>query len=338
MGAHRSRHGTTGGLRHVSEILAQVTSGSGGTAALQSQRSVFAVAAAATVGAGTAAAAATGTFPAIQAPDLPGLTDTHAVHQIVQPVAPANPAGHVAAGQAATPAPSVTPASFSAISAPAALPANTGSASGGTVMATDLHQTDAQQIASLSHAVSMAKPVTQSAPAAAQSVGGGGGGGSVAAANPLGSLGKAVGGLVGGAVSTALQLPSSLNGVAITGGQAGSPVAAMALRKAVTKKGLPYIWGGTGPNGFDCSGLIQWAYKQLGIKLPRTSSAQSQVGVPVSKSQLKPGDLVFFYSPVSHVGIYIGNNKIFNASESGEPLKVSDMSHMPFHSARRIVS
>jgi peptidoglycan DL-endopeptidase CwlO len=100
--------------------------------------------------------------------------------------------------------------------------------------------------------------------------------------------------------------------------------------------GVPYVWGAVGPNAFDCSGLVQWAYKQLGIRLPRTAAAQSQVGTPVSRNDLRPGDLVFFYSPVSHVGIYVGNNKILNASESGQPVKISNMANMPFHNARRI--
>jgi peptidoglycan DL-endopeptidase CwlO len=321
MGAHRSRHSMdSGGLRPVSEILAQVTAGAGGTAALQSQRSVFAMAAAAAVGAGTAAAAATGSFPVIQAPDLPGFSDTQSFQQVMEPAAVDTPAAATMAAPASHTSPATTPASFDS---PAMGSAH--SAPGGTVMAQDLHQTDAQQIAALSHAVSMTKAASQTAPASAP-----GGGGAMQAKSASGA-----GGLLGGALS-ALSLPSSLGGVPIAGGDAGSAVAASALRKAVTKKGLPYIWGGTGPNGFDCSGLVQWAYKQMGISLPRTANAQSQVGTPVSKSQLRPGDLVFFYSPVSHVGIYNGNNKIFNASESGEPLKVSDMSHMPFHNARRV--
>ena len=201
---------------------------------------------------------------------------------------------------------------------------------GGTVMAQDLHQSDASQIAALSRAVSMTAPAASTAPASASSFSGGG---AVPASLPVAKSGG--GGLLGGAVS-ALNLPSSLNGVPLSGG-AGSVTEAMALRKAVTKKGLPYVWGATGPNSFDCSGLVQWAFKQLGVNLPRTSAAQSHFGTPVSRSQLRPGDLVFFYHPVSHVGIYIGNNKIFNAFNSGQPLKVSDMTHMPFNSARRVI-
>ena len=78
------------------------------------------------------------------------------------------------------------------------------------------------------------------------------------------------------------------------------------------------------------------AFKKAGVSLPRTSAAQSKVGTPVRRDQLKPGDLVFFYSPVSHVGIYVGDGKIVHASTSGEPVKISDMGRRPFHNARRV--
>jgi cell wall-associated NlpC family hydrolase len=116
----------------------------------------------------------------------------------------------------------------------------------------------------------------------------------------------------------------------------GSSVAARALALAKGKVGAPYVWGAAGPSAFDCSGLIVWAYKQLGVSLPHSSATLSTMGTPVSKAALQPGDLVFFYSPVSHVGIYMGNGKILHASESGEPVKISDISSFPFHNARRI--
>lgn len=109
-----------------------------------------------------------------------------------------------------------------------------------------------------------------------------------------------------------------------------------ALTNALGKLGKPYRWGAVGPNSFDCSGLVKYAFDRVGRKLPRTSRAQAGVGTPVKRSQLQPGDLVFFYQPISHVGIYIGNNKIVHASQSGQPVKVSDMSRMRFTTARRI--
>ncbi|WP_238591912.1 C40 family peptidase [Pseudonocardia sp. EC080625-04] len=109
-----------------------------------------------------------------------------------------------------------------------------------------------------------------------------------------------------------------------------------ALSTAMAQLGKPYSWGATGPSAFDCSGLVSYAYKKAGKDVPRTSKAQASAGTKVSKSNLQAGDLVFFYSPVSHVGIYMGDGKIVHASTSGEPVKVSDMDAMPFNSARRI--
>jgi peptidoglycan DL-endopeptidase CwlO len=117
---------------------------------------------------------------------------------------------------------------------------------------------------------------------------------------------------------------------------AAAATRATALDLAMSKVGSPYRYGATGPNAFDCSGLVSWAFKQAGKSLPRTSRAQSTVGTPVSRNELQPGDLVFFYKPVSHVGIYIGDNKIVHASTRKSPVKISDMSRMKFNSARRI--
>jgi peptidoglycan DL-endopeptidase CwlO len=109
-----------------------------------------------------------------------------------------------------------------------------------------------------------------------------------------------------------------------------------AVQKALGKVGAPYRYGASGPNAFDCSGLINWAYRTSGKSLPRSSRALSRTGTPVSRSALQPGDLVFFYRPVSHVGIYIGNGKVVHASNRKSPVKVSDMGRMPFNSARRV--
>ena len=89
--------------------------------------------------------------------------------------------------------------------------------------------------------------------------------------------------------------------VAAAAGRRGS-----AMSIAMGKLGAPYRWGAAGPGAFDCSGLVYWSYRQTGMTLPRSSSAQSRVGAAVSKGALQPGDLVFFYRPVSHVAIYIG--------------------------------
>jgi peptidoglycan DL-endopeptidase CwlO len=119
---------------------------------------------------------------------------------------------------------------------------------------------------------------------------------------------------------------------------AASPTLAgsSAMSRALSKVGSPYRWGATGPNAFDCSGLVSWAYKSSGVSLPRTSQAMSRVGRPVPRADLRPGDLVFFYRPVSHVGIYIGDGKIVHASSRKYPVKISDMGRMKFTSARRV--
>lgn len=109
-----------------------------------------------------------------------------------------------------------------------------------------------------------------------------------------------------------------------------------AMSIAMGKLGSPYRWGAAGPGAFDCSGLVYWSYRQLGVTLPRSSSAQSRVGTPVSRGALQPGDLVFFYRPVSHVAIYIGGGRVVHASTSGQPVKISNLADMPFATARRI--
>ena len=109
-----------------------------------------------------------------------------------------------------------------------------------------------------------------------------------------------------------------------------------AMAIAMGKLGSPYRWGAAGPGAFDCSGLVYWSYRQAGLTLPRSSRAQSQVGAAVSKGALQPGDLVFFYRPVSHVAIYIGNGRVVHASTAGKPVKISNLNDMPFTSARRI--
>jgi len=117
---------------------------------------------------------------------------------------------------------------------------------------------------------------------------------------------------------------------------APAAVRTAAMQKALGKIGAKYRYGASGPNAFDCSGLVNWAYRSSGKSLPRTSRAMSHVGTPVSKSALQPGDLVFFYGGPSHVGIYIGNGKVVHASNPRHPVKTADLRTMPFHSARRV--
>lgn len=110
---------------------------------------------------------------------------------------------------------------------------------------------------------------------------------------------------------------------------------ASALAAGLTRVGDPYVWGATGPDRFDCSGLVQWAFKQVGKDVPRTSSAQADFGTPVDRADLQPGDVVFFYNDISHVGIYAGNGLMLHASTFGVPVAVAPMDSTPYHSARR---
>lgn len=118
---------------------------------------------------------------------------------------------------------------------------------------------------------------------------------------------------------------------------ANSSAAQVAIDTAMAQRGKPYVWAAGGPNSYDCSGLTSYAYRAAGINLPHSSRAQSQMGQPVSRDQLQPGDLVFFYSPVSHVGIYIGNGQMVHAPTSGDVVKVAPLMS-GFSGARRIAA
>jgi len=108
-----------------------------------------------------------------------------------------------------------------------------------------------------------------------------------------------------------------------------------ALAYARKQLGDGYRYGGTGPNKWDCSGLTMKSWKSVGVKLPRTSRAQYRVGKKVKKSNLRKGDLVFFYSGISHVGIYAGKGKIIHASRPGRPVAYIKIKYMPYAGARR---
>lgn len=110
--------------------------------------------------------------------------------------------------------------------------------------------------------------------------------------------------------------------------------AQLAVQAAQSKIGAPYAYGSAGPDAFDCSGLVQWAYKQAGLTLPRTSYDQLAAGTPVSKDDLQPGDLVSFYGG-SHSGIYAGDGMVVHAATSGQPVKAAPVASMPFSGARR---
>jgi peptidoglycan DL-endopeptidase CwlO len=101
-----------------------------------------------------------------------------------------------------------------------------------------------------------------------------------------------------------------------------STVGGQALEAALTRRGDPYVWGAAGPDEFDCSGLVVWAYAQEGITLPHFTGDLWQSGVHVPRSDLEPGDLVFFYPDISHVGIYVGDGLMIDAPDFGEVVRV----------------
>jgi peptidoglycan DL-endopeptidase CwlO len=117
---------------------------------------------------------------------------------------------------------------------------------------------------------------------------------------------------------------------AVAAGSAGtsvlpaSPYGGQAVQIAMSYLGVPYVWGGASPSGFDCSGLVMYTYAQLGVSLPHSSYAMYNYGIPVPESQLEPGDLVFF-DGLGHVGIYIGGGEFVNAPYTGSVVSVSSL-------------
>lgn len=112
--------------------------------------------------------------------------------------------------------------------------------------------------------------------------------------------------------------------------------AAAAVSYAYSKIGSPYVWGATGPSAFDCSGLTLAAYRAAGVSLPRTTYSQINAGRRVDRSELRPGDLVFYYSGISHVGIYIGNSQMIHAPNPSAPVRVAPLDEMPYVGATRV--
>jgi cell wall-associated NlpC family hydrolase len=139
------------------------------------------------------------------------------------------------------------------------------------------------------------------------------------------------------APSPALAHPVATASASASAVTAPTAAAQVAVDTALAQLGDPYVWAGDGPDVFDCSGLTQYAYGAAGVYLPHSSNMQSTMGTPVAYADLQPGDLVFFYSPVSHVGMYIGNGQMVHAGSSGDVVKVVDLAYMPeFAGARRI--
>ncbi len=133
--------------------------------------------------------------------------------------------------------------------------------------------------------------------------------------------------------------PSAAAGTgAARGPRTPAPTArsAKAVAFAYGAIGKPYQWGATGPSSYDCSGLTQAAWRAAGVALPRTTYSQINAGQRVARSQLSPGDLVFFYSGLSHVGIYIGDGKMIHAPRTGSTVRIASIDEMPWAGAARV--
>jgi peptidoglycan DL-endopeptidase CwlO len=111
--------------------------------------------------------------------------------------------------------------------------------------------------------------------------------------------------------------------------------AGAAIGFALREVGKPYVWGATGPDAYDCSGLTMASWAQAGVALPHSSSAQYSSGPQVPASALQPGDLVFYYSPISHVGMYIGNGMIVHAANPSTGVQTTGLYSMPYSGAVR---
>ncbi len=128
--------------------------------------------------------------------------------------------------------------------------------------------------------------------------------------------------------SLSQQEQESLSSSSSVGALAGTGKAIQAVNAALSKQGSPYVYGAKGPSQFDCSGLVQYAYEQAGVDLPGSTKSQISEGKKVSQSEMKPGDVIFFYSSGSHNGIYIGGGKMVHAPTEGQSVTVEEVKYM----------
>ena len=138
-------------------------------------------------------------------------------------------------------------------------------------------------------------------------------------------------GATGGATAA-----TDLTGAATTGAPTGSTGGQAVVDEAEKYLGVPYVWGGTNPaTGLDCSGLVQHVYEKFGVDLPRVSYQQATAGTPVaSLAEAQPGDILAFGSPVHHVAIYMGDDKMIEAPRPGKNVQVSPVYETPTHIRR----
>ena len=115
----------------------------------------------------------------------------------------------------------------------------------------------------------------------------------------------------------------------------GSVAGMIAVQAALTRLGDPYVWAAAGPHAFDCSGLVVWSFHQAGVALPHSSEQLAAGGQPVPLDQIRPGDVITYYSGASHVGLYVGGGKMVHASTYGVPVAVVPITNAPIHNVRR---
>lgn len=118
----------------------------------------------------------------------------------------------------------------------------------------------------------------------------------------------------------------------------GDSIGVQALKWALSRIGDPYVWGAAGPNEFDCSGLVLWAYSHVGISLDHFTGDQWNEGEHIPRSELAPGDLVFFFPTISHVGMYIGNGLMVDAPTQGQDVQIQPVLWGSFVGAVRIAA
>lgn len=139
------------------------------------------------------------------------------------------------------------------------------------------------------------------------------------------------------AASVAVAPPAAAASVMFPPAPAPTPTTQAAVDHALAQQGKPYVYGGTGPGGYDCSGLTWSAYRAAGVQLPRTSRAQATAGVEIPWYAMQAGDLITFYDPVGHVGMAIGNGMMVHSSTYGKPVSVVRVDSVPgYHSTRRV--
>jgi cell wall-associated NlpC family hydrolase len=144
--------------------------------------------------------------------------------------------------------------------------------------------------------------------------------------------------LTGAAASLSLVLTPATATAAEAASSTAAPSSAAqtAVDTARGQVGKPYQYGAAGPDSYDCSGLTQYAYRSAGIELPHSSRSQSEMGTPVDRADLQPGDLVFFYQPVSHVGIYVGDGQMVDAGDEDTGVVQRSVDMQGYDFARRI--